>query len=322
MTMLEKIKTLILCIRHGDGARIRSALRFYSAGLINRLPRSMQSGLAALIDNFYQQVTPKPTFFDTYIKIRKPWATAHGIPIFDHHAPRVSIITRTYAGRRLYLEQAIQSVRLQDYPNIEHIIVEDGGATYSDFISARTGDLVYIPLEKVGRSVAGNTGIKRATGEYCLFLDDDDMLLCNHVSTLVQALQTRQDCVAAYTLSLETPTIPAPDLTHYHELSFAQPYGGAIAFDINVLKQRNFLPIQSVLFKRTLFLERGGFEAELEALEDWDLWQRYARGNCFVYAPVVTSLYRVPGNFVRYAQRQAILNQHRQIILDKHVRLD
>ena len=48
--------------------------------------------------------------------------------------PLVSIITPVYNGAE-YLDELIQSVLRQDYPNIEHLIIDDGsqddGATVS-----------------------------------------------------------------------------------------------------------------------------------------------------------------------------------------------
>ena len=54
------------------------------------------------------------------------------------------------------------------------------------------------------------------------------------------------------------------------------------------------MPIQTVMFEKALFEQYGGFRENLDALEDWDLWLRYAAHEDFEYVGEVTSLYRVP----------------------------
>ena len=102
----------------------------------------------------------------------------HSLPV---KPPLVSIITRTYRGRESYLRQALLSVAHQTYPNIEHIIVEDGGETMRTVVAeidkATGKSSQFIKLDKLGRSATGNAGLLASKGRWCLFLDDDDLLL-------------------------------------------------------------------------------------------------------------------------------------------------
>lgn len=68
------------------------------------------------------------------------------------------------------------------------------------------------------------------------------------------------------------------------------------------------MAIQSVLFERRLYQQRGGFETDMDALEDWVLWLRYAYGHQFVYVPKVTSMFRTPAKFSDTTSRQEALN--------------
>src|SRR5690606_20300762 len=90
----------------------------------------------------------------------------------------VSVLIRTRNRRDLLLE-ALQSVMQQTWPAIEIIIVNDGGEDYENNLPSATVQ----PLRTLrwiqnvagqGRSAAGNTALNVATGEYCVFLDDDD----------------------------------------------------------------------------------------------------------------------------------------------------
>jgi GT2 family glycosyltransferase len=237
--------------------------------------------------------------------------------------PLVSIITRTFRGRELFLRQALLSVSHQTYPNVEHIVVEDGGMSMRpvvDNIIQTTGhDIQFIPIDKMGRSAAGNAGLSIAKGRWCLFLDDDDLLFSEHIEVLVNTLLANVDAVAAYSLAWEVPTDSSRLADgEYSECSHKVPSALNQEFDYAVLKHHNFMPIQSVLFERTLFEERGGLEEDMDALEDWVLWKKYASNNRFVLVRKVTSLYRVPTEPAIIAQRMASFNLAYPLALSRH----
>ena len=106
--------------------------------------------------------------------------------------PLVSIIIPTYNRPHLLCE-AIDSCLTQTYSNIEIIVVNDGGTKetenilkerYKNVVGIHTKYQVndekvikYFYKENGGVSSARNYGLKKASGEYINFLDDDDLLL-------------------------------------------------------------------------------------------------------------------------------------------------
>ena len=228
--------------------------------------------------------------------------------------PLVSIITRTYSGRELYLRQALLSAAHQTWLNLEHIVVEDGGDTMRGLceeVASITGRAIqFIANGKYGRSKAGNVGMAAARGRWCVFLDDDDLLFAEHVEVLVSALLFEPSAVASYTLAWEAIT----DTTKlaqgsYIETQYRLPSVLRQNFDFEVLRHHNYFPIQSVLFERRLFNERGGFDEDMDALEDWLLWIRFALGNRFVHVPKVTSIFRTPSDPVKTRERQTAFDK-------------
>lgn len=238
--------------------------------------------------------------------------------------PLVSIITRTYHGRELYLRQALLSVAHQTYPNIEHIVVEDGGDTMRnivaeiDKVTGRSSR--FFNLDKLGRSATGNAGLLAAKGRWCLFLDDDDLLFSDHIEVLVNILLEKTDVVAAYSLAWEVIT-DSTELVNgeYSEIDHRIPSSLRQEFDYDVLLHHNFMPIQSVLFERRLFEDRGGFEVDMDALEDWVLWKKYAYGNQFTYVPKVTSIFRTPSEPEKLRLRADIFDSAYPLALARHV---
>jgi glycosyltransferase involved in cell wall biosynthesis len=180
-----------------------------------------------------------------------------------------------------------------------------------DNISQKSGQKIhFIEQEKLGRSAAGNAGLAAAKGRWCLFLDDDDLLFADHIEILVNTLHAYPVAAAAYTLAWEVKTDKEKILSEgaYSEISHEVLPIMRQEFDHKVFWHHNFIPIQSVLFERRLFDERGGFELDMDALEDWVLWKKYAQGNQFHYVPKVTSMYRVPADPVDFERRMQVIN--------------
>ena len=240
--------------------------------------------------------------------------------------PLVSVITRTYKGRKSWLKEATASVLNQTYPHIEHVIVEDGGnsaqpliremqQTYGSF-----AHITYAPQPKIGRSAAGNHGLSLARGEYLLFLDDDDLFFPDHIETLVNALEKSSQTSAAYSLSYEVVTRidrQTDDETEYREVRLTTPAAHRQDFDREKLLINNYIPIQSILFSRKLFDRLGGFDPSLDQLEDWNLWTKYALHSDFVYVPKTTSLYRIPFDKNIRQKREALLKQSYEKAVNK-----
>ena len=80
----------------------------------------------------------------------------------------------------------------------------------------------------------------------------------------------------------------------------------------------NQLPIQCVLFVHRFFVENGGFDEELDTLEDWNLWLRYLGvSGGFAYVDKTTSRYRVPLDRTQFASRLAKLDSDYKVAVGK-----
>lgn len=105
----------------------------------------------------------------------------------------VSIIVPVYNAEK-YLTECIESILKQDYHNIELILVNDGSSDRSlDICRKYEGDnIVVIDKRNEGVSIARNIGLSRAQGFYVGFVDSDDRIPNNAISTLVSAIE--KDC--------------------------------------------------------------------------------------------------------------------------------
>jgi len=117
--------------------------------------------------------------------------------------PRVSIVTPVY-NQAAFLEEAIRSVLLQGYPDLEYIIV-DGGSTDGcvDIIRKYEPWLAHWRSEPDrGQSHAINKGLRRATGRYFNWHNADDVLLPGALSLAARALAEHPQASYAYGYSL------------------------------------------------------------------------------------------------------------------------
>jgi glycosyltransferase involved in cell wall biosynthesis len=111
----------------------------------------------------------------------------------------VSIITPCYNGTS-YIDKLLDSVLIQDYPNIELIIVDDGSSDdllgflqhnrYFDKFDKKGFFLYYFYQENQGQSVAINLGLSHYNGKYITWPDSDDYYKSSSViSTFVESLK-------------------------------------------------------------------------------------------------------------------------------------
>ena len=219
----------------------------------------------------------------------------------------------------------MKSIAAQTYECIELVVVEDGGnsaqTTIEDY--QKNGffkKTTYLPQKKVGRCVAGNLALAAATGDLVCFLDDDDLFYSDHIEVLVAEWMKNPELGAVYGLAFQIKTeISSHEPWVYRDLEHSVIYRQS--FSRVLIWHHNYLPIQTVLFRRGLYVKYGGFDEELDNLEDWNLWVRYSLHHDFLMIPKVTSLYRVPSVSTQAFERQKVLDDYYAKAQEKHSRL-
>lgn len=232
--------------------------------------------------------------------------------------PDVSIIVRT-CQRPAYLVKALTSLDLQDYSNFEVVIIEDGPPASRILLSQfKKLKINYIFTESpIGRSKAANIGLSLAKGKYINFLDDDDLLLPHHISSLVKVLDNCEDIDAVHAASIEKKMA----VTDYDPLTFSiisEKVKYNKPFDHQRIFFENMFPIQAVMFRRNMYEQYGGIDESLDLLEDWDLWIKYSMHGKFIYIDNATSIYHLPGDKAALRERHKKLKQYETNITDKY----
>lgn len=281
-------------------------------------------GVMALISNIFSKKDKsfKPQFVLGFDYEKAKLAPFYVIDNLAIDGPLVSIIVRT-CNRPDTLRETLISIRNQYYKNIEIVVVEDGPNVSEQLLKDEFSDLNYQYIsngKQTGRSHAGNIGLEIAKGEYFNFLDDDDLFYPEHVLVLVNEL-LKEDKKIAYTTAFETAiTVNSRTPYKYDVKGVDVIHKGK--FNRMKLFTKNITPIQAVMFHKDVYKKCGGFDEKIEALEDWDLWLRFALAYDWHYIEKTTSLYRVPYNRSESAERDQFLVSTLDYVVGKYDKIE
>lgn len=101
--------------------------------------------------------------------------------------PLISIIIPAY-NAEAYLQRCIDSIISQDFDNYEIICIDDGSTDDTPAILKRFPSVKAITQVNNGMATARNRGLDEAKGEYVMFVDSDDRLCSDALSTISQHL--------------------------------------------------------------------------------------------------------------------------------------
>lgn len=106
---------------------------------------------------------------------------------------KVSVIMPAY-NRELYIRESIDSVLAQSFTEFELVVVDDGSTdTTAAIVESYTDSRIrLIRQPNGGVSVARNTGLKAARGQFITFLDSDDLYYPDFLKTLYRLIQSNR----------------------------------------------------------------------------------------------------------------------------------
>lgn len=185
--------------------------------------------------------------------------------------PSVSIVILT-RNRPQYLARAIRSAGAQTHPELELVLVQDGGdrpnADAFDALEALEfpGQFLGHKGDAEGVAQSRNEGIQAARGEAVAILDDDDLWDPTHVAHLAALLDRDPTVDVAYS----DARIRLEDTGAERVI--------ARDFDLGVFSRDDYIPPSTMLIRLSTFERFDGFDPELTYSEDWDWLLRVAKG--------------------------------------------
>jgi glycosyltransferase involved in cell wall biosynthesis len=171
------------------------------------------------------------------------------------------------------LRRAIESVLSQTFTDFELILIDDGSTDGSEAICREYADkdkrikLTRFPKNSGLSAVRYNYGMKVATGDYFMFMFDDDRWFPNAIADLYGAITTyHKDYGMVY------------GIIEWEAHKGRKDWLGSVWSSERIL-ETNFIANLAVIVKREVINIVGGYEENpsFKRLCDWDLWQRIGK---------------------------------------------
>jgi glycosyltransferase len=180
---------------------------------------------------------------------------------------RVTIITVTF-NSALYLQDCIESVIAQDYPDIEHIIVDGGSSdgTISIIKKYEKHIAKWVSESDRGMYDAINKGMEMATGDVIGILNSDDVLASRDVIAAIAGYFIRHQVDSVY-----------GDLVYVDKINTRKVIRYWKGFDYKRARfHYGWMPAHPTFYiKADLLKDLGGYESHYFTAADYELMARY-----------------------------------------------
>lgn len=191
-----------------------------------------------------------------------------------NNTPKISVIIPVYKAEQ-YLRKCLDSVRQQDYTNVEIICVDDGSPDNSgsilDEYAAQDPRFKVIHQENKGQGAARMLALSLATGEWISMVDSDDYLEPGIYAKAAAVITDEVDVICYETRVVEEGDFKQESIKPYLKL----PVWGLKKMTPQLARKINVLP-WSKLWRRSTIVSNNVFMPEGHIHEDYVFY------NCFI----------------------------------------
>lgn len=224
--------------------------------------------------------------------------------------PKISIVTPSLNQGR-FITQCLESVAIQNWPNVEHIVV-DGGSTDGtlEILKSHASQLTRVISEKDdGAADAINKGFRLCTGDIVAWLNADDFYLPGAFEVVTEAWKMHPD--AAFWFGNGNRVFENGSLK-----SIFNP--GTMLYNHKALVEGLDYILQPATFIHGQWLRQVGYlRTHLRWGFDWDLWIRLANlsrpvalGHCLAASREWESTLTASGGFKRAEELRCLAEEH------------
>ena len=199
----------------------------------------------------------------------------------------VSIVVPAYNHAR-YLVEAIESIRAQDYPHIELIVIDDGSTDDTVSVLEKYGQTIrWVTQKNAGQSATLTRGWAMSSGSILAYLSADDALLPGAVSRSVEELRRHPEAALTYCdYELISPDSVPIRRVRAPETSWPDMVARVVC-----------APGPGAFFRRSAYEKAGPWDAAIRKVADYDFFLRLRREGEFHHIPEVLAQFRVhPGS--------------------------
>ncbi|MBT3670470.1 MAG: glycosyltransferase [Bacteroidetes bacterium] len=201
----------------------------------------------------------------------------------NQNFPLVSIVTPSY-NQGEYIEETIQSVLNQNYPNIEYIVIDGGSKDRSKEIIQKYADKIsyWVSEPDNGQADAINKGWEMSTGEFIGWINSDDILTSTSVNEVVKTF-------------LKNPALGLVygDLERINELGEFIEYSSYSEFNLKeMVRKAGWISQPGSLIKKAVYEKVGELDASLHFQMDLDYWLKIGLNYPVEYLPYPVAKFR------------------------------
>lgn len=216
--------------------------------------------------------------------------------------PLVSIVTPSFNTGR-FIEETLRSVQEQDYPRVEHIVLDSGSTDETPAILARYPSVRLISPAPGGVTEKVNHGLSLAGGEILAWINADDYYLPGAVSKAVAALQEHPEAALVFCnfLHVDEDSVEI-ERERSKQAGFRE-----------LIEERNYVPHQTAFFRREALDQVGEVDTRYPLVQDWDLWIRISKEFPIVYVDDWWAAFRVSRGQRSDVHKYAFWSQGRKL---------
>ena len=197
------------------------------------------------------------------------------------YMPRISIITPCFNMEK-YIEQTIQSILFQDYPNLEYIIVDGGSTDHTMEIINKYRSRISIIISEPDNGMydAIDKGIKASTGEITAWLNADDSYFPWTLNTVAEifTINPSVNWISGINAFINEQRLLTNVSTHPGAKTQNAILNGWYRKEVY-----GYLLQEGMFWRRHLYFESGGLDKSYKYAGDFELWKRFAK-----YSDLVT----------------------------------
>ncbi len=222
-------------------------------------------------------------------------ALSRSAKVGEPRRPLVSVVIPAY-NAQAHLAECVSSVQRQRGEfGLEIVIVDDGSTDLTAAVAGSLPDVICVSQANAGPSAARNAGVRRSRGEWVAFLDADDLWPADSLSARLAVAQRLPEAALVFGDCQQFNETGPWRATLFESGGLGtRTWGrsGTVPNAYAALLRNNFITTGTVLVRRQLLQDHGGFSEDLRLVEDLELWLRLARQHTVAWCETLCLLRR------------------------------
>jgi glycosyltransferase involved in cell wall biosynthesis len=196
--------------------------------------------------------------------------------------PLVSIITPSL-NCGAYIEETLRSVAQQDYPRVEHIVLDSGSTDETLAILASYPSVRLVTAAPHGVSAKVNHGFSIARGEIIGWLNADDFYLPGAISKAVDSFKRNPGVAVVYgnLVQVDEHSVELDERERTRQAGWQE------------MLARQYVPLCSAFVRREALERVGPLDMRYPLVQDWDMWLRISKQFAMLYVDDWWGAFRV-----------------------------